>query len=52
MSQMPIRQRYLLFSGLCLVLAIVAAIAASWIPLAILVIIGAVFLGRGLRTNP
>jgi hypothetical protein len=51
MRQMPARTRFLGFGVFCLLLAIVAAVTASWIPLAILVIVGAVFVGRGLTMN-
>jgi hypothetical protein len=43
--------RELAFGVLCLVLAIIAGITSSWIPAAILVIVGAVFVRRGL-TKP
>jgi hypothetical protein len=45
------RSRYLGFGLLCLLLAVVAGIAASWIPLAILVVVGLVFIGRALATR-
>ncbi len=42
------RTRYLGFGLACVVLAIVAALTASWMPLAILVVTGAVFVTRGI----
>ena len=39
--------RYLTFGLLCLALAVVAGVTSSWVPLAILVIIGALFVGLG-----
>jgi hypothetical protein len=45
------RNRDLGFGILCLVLAVVAGIAGSWIPLAILVVVGVVFLGRALSAR-
>jgi hypothetical protein len=40
------RTRDLGFGLVCLLLAIVATVTASWIPAVILVIVGAVFVGR------
>ena len=44
------RTRYLEFGFLCLALAIAAGVTASWVPLGVLVTLGAVFLVRGLTT--
>lgn len=43
--------RLLTFGVGCLVLAIVAGLTASWIPLTVLVVLGAVFVARGLATK-
>ena len=51
MRQMSARNRHIGFGAFCLLLPIVAAVTASWIPLAILVIVAAVFVGRGLTIN-
>ena len=45
------RTRHLVFGALCVLLVIVAGITASWIPLAILLVVGAVFIGRGVTMN-
>ena len=42
------RTRHLGFGVLCLLLAVIAAITGTWIPLAILLVVGAVFVGRGM----
>jgi hypothetical protein len=45
------RSRHLVFGALCLPLAIVAGVTASWIPLVILLVVGVVSIGRGLTIN-
>ena len=50
MRRISARTRYLAFGFLCLVLAIAAGVTASWVPLGVLVTLGAVFLVRGLTT--
>jgi hypothetical protein len=45
------RTRYLGFGVLCLLLAVIAGVSSSWIPLVVLAVIGVVFLGRGLRID-
>jgi hypothetical protein len=51
MPQTSVRARDLAFGVICLLLAVLAAATASWIPLAVLVIAGIVFVGRGLGTR-
>ncbi len=43
--------RHLGFGVLCLVLAMVAGLSGSWIPLGVLVVVGAFFIGRGLTVD-
>ena len=50
MRRISARTRYLAFACLCLALAIAAGITASWVPLGVLVTLGAAFLVRGLTT--
>jgi hypothetical protein len=47
MRGVSIATRSVAFGMVCLVLAVVAAIAAAWVPLVILACVGAVFVGRG-----
>jgi hypothetical protein len=47
MREMSVATRSVVFGVLCLVLAVVAAIAAAWVPLVILALLGAAFVGRG-----
>jgi hypothetical protein len=44
----PRRGRYLGFALVCMGLAIAAALTSSWIPLGILVVVGAVFVARAI----
>ncbi len=47
----PARARQMGFGLGCLVLAILAALTASWVPFGILVVVGVVFIGRGVTTG-
>ena len=50
--RMPARTRNLGFGLGCLALAILAALTASWVPVAgILVVLAVVFIGRGIATG-
>jgi hypothetical protein len=49
--RVPARQRNVGFGLGCLTLAILAALTASWVPLAILVVVGVMFIGRGIATQ-
>jgi hypothetical protein len=51
MSAASARTRELGFGALCLVLAIVAAVSGSWIPCAILAVVGLAFIGRGMTVG-
>lgn len=46
--RLPARTRNLGFGLGCLALAILAALTASWVPFGILVVVGLVFIGRGI----
>jgi hypothetical protein len=46
-----IRARHLGFGVLCLVLAVVAGLSASVVPLVVLLVIGIAFVGRGLTMS-
>jgi hypothetical protein len=46
----PSRTRNIGFGLGCLALAILAALTASWVPLGLLVLLGVVFIGRGIAT--
>ncbi len=49
--RVPAQKRSLGFGLLCLALAIVAALTASWVPLGILVVVGVVSIGRGIASG-
>ncbi len=49
--RMPARTRSLAFGLLCLALAILAALTASWVPLSILVLVGVVSIGRAVASG-
>jgi hypothetical protein len=51
MSTASARTRQLGFGALCLVLAIVAAVSGSWIPCAVVAVVGLVFVGRGMTVG-
>jgi hypothetical protein len=51
MSFASAQTRNLAFGVLCLVLAIVAGVTSSWIPLAILLVVGAAFVARAATMN-
>jgi hypothetical protein len=50
-SRRSARTRYLGFGVLCLLLAVIAGVSSSWIPLVVLAVVGVVFVGRGLRVD-
>ena len=50
MRRVSVRTRYLAFASLCLLLAIGAGVTSSWVPLGVLVALGAAFLARGLTS--